>query len=220
MSKCLQCKLEVLDETERCPLCNSVLEPTFEVENMYPNARVQTRRWALFANIYMFVAIVLEVILIAINYIDEYQTWWSLIVGLALLYGYMVIRFTILGKAGHKAKIFVLSLIGILSAVAIDFLLGYNGWSVNYALPGVIILLDIGIIILMNINKRNWQSYIMFQILMLLVSGAMVVLYWFGIVTVPHVVGVAVLMSVFLFLGTLIIGDRRARVELYRRFHI
>ena len=36
MSRCKQCNIEVLDETERCPLCHSVLEPTIEVENMYP----------------------------------------------------------------------------------------------------------------------------------------------------------------------------------------
>ena len=37
MSKCHKCKIEVLDETEICPLCRSVLEQTEELENMYPN---------------------------------------------------------------------------------------------------------------------------------------------------------------------------------------
>lgn len=220
MSRCKQCKVEILDETERCPLCDSVLEYTEEMENMYPNAKIQTRKWVLLSKIYLFMAILLEVILYGINYLDKYQIGWSLVAGLGLLYGYLVIRLAILGQAGHKIKIVLLSAIGIVMMILADFVIGYHGWSVNYALPSCVLLLDIGIALLMLWNRRNWQSYIMWQILILLVSGGMVLLYIFGIITKPHVMGIAVLCSVFLFLGTVIFGDRRAKVEVYRRFHI
>ncbi len=220
MSRCRQCNVEVLDETERCPLCNSVLEQTFEVENMYPNVRIQTRRLMFLSRVYLFGIILLEVILFSINYFDRYKIGWSLIVGLILLYGYMVIRFAVLGKTGYRSKVVVLAAIAILMMIAIDFLVGYHGWSVNFVLPGGVMVLDAGIIILMIVNRRNWQSYIMWQILMLLVCIGMMFLYFFGVITNPYVMGIAGFVSLFLFLGTLIIGDRRARVELYRRFHI
>ena len=220
MSRCRQCNLEILDETERCPLCSSVLEHTIAVENMYPNAKVKTRKWVFMSKVYLFTAIVLEVILLGINYVDKYKIGWSLIAGLVLLYGYLVIQLAILGQAGHKIKIVLLAAITIVMMVLMDLLIGYKGWSVNYALPTCVILLDLGIAVLMFINRRNWQSYIMWQLLMLLVSGGMILLFVFGIITNPHVMGVAVLFSVFLFLGTVIFGDRRARVEVYRRFHI
>ena len=220
MSKCRQCNLEILDETDRCPLCSSVLEHTIAVENMYPNAKVKTRKWVFMSKVYLFCAIVLEVILYGINYVDNYKIGWSLITGLILLYGYLVIQLTILGQAGHKIKIVLLAAITLVMMVVLDLLIGYKGWSVNYALPTCIIILDIGIAVLMLINRRNWQSYIMWQILMLLVSGAMILLYIFGIMTSPYMMGIAVMCSGMLFLGTLIFGDRRARVEVQRRFHI
>jgi len=220
MSKCRQCNVEILDETERCPLCDSVLEHTEEMENMYPNAKVQTRKWVFMSKVYLFAAILLEVILFGINYVDKYQIGWSLVAGLGLLYGYLVILLAIVGQAGHKIKIVLLSTIGIVMMVLADFVIGYHGWSVNYALPACVIILDVGIVILMLFNRRNWQSYIMWQILMILVSGGMILLYIFGIITNPYVMGVAVLFSGFLLLGTVIFGDRRAKTELYRRFHI
>lgn len=220
MSKCRQCNLEILDETDRCPLCRSALEHTIAVENMYPNAKIKTRKWVLMSKIYLFTAILLEVILFGINYIDKYKIGWSLVAGLILLYGYLVIQFTILGQAGHKTKILLLAVITIVMMILIDILIGYDGWSVNYALPSCVIILDIGISVLMLVNRRNWQNYIMWQLLMLLVSGGMILLFIFGIMTKPHLMGVAVLCSVFLFLGTIIFGDRRARVEVQRRFHI
>ena len=220
MSRCKQCNVEILDETERCPLCHSVLEKTVEVENMYPNVRTMTRRLALLSRIYLFVAILVEALLIYLNVLSDSEMFWSAIPGLAMLYGYLVLRYAILGKSGYKGKIIVLTLIAILMVVAIDFVVGYRGWSVNYALPSAILLVDAGILILMCINRRNWQSYMMWQIFMILCSIVPVILIFTGIVTAQLFALIAFACSLFLFLGTLIIGDRRARVELKRRFHV
>ena len=220
MSRCKQCNVEILDETERCPLCHSVLEKTVEVENMYPNVRMITRRLALLSRIYLFVVIIVEALLIYLNVLSDSEMFWSAIPGLAMLYGYLVLRYAILGKSGYKGKTIVLTLIAILMVVAIDFVVGYRGWSVNYALPSAILLVDVGILILMCINRRNWQSYMMWQIFMILCSVVPLVLYAVGIVTAPILAVLAFAFSAALFLGTLIIGDRRARTELRRRFHV
>lgn len=220
MSKCRQCNIEILDETERCPLCHSVLEQTVEVENMYPNVRLMTRKLMLISRIYLFCAIIAEVILLYINKVTESKTWWSLIVGLIFIYVYMLLRYAILGKSGYRSKVVVLTTIAILIAVASDFLSGYRGWSVNYALPSGILLVDAGILILMFCNRRNWQSYIMWQIFMILCSIIPLVFSLVGIATSPLLGLITFAASVFLFLGTVIIGDRKARTELKRRFHI
>ena len=91
---------------------------------------------------------------------------------------------------------------------------------VCHALPSAIILVDVGIIICMIVNRRNWQSYMMWQIFMILCSIVPVILIFTGIVTAQLFALIAFAFSLFLFLGTLIIGDRRARVELKRRFHV
>ena len=100
MAKCRICKLEVLDETEVCPLCRSILEPTDAVENMYPNVRRKIRRLKLISNIYLFLAVCLEAALICINIVTTSQIWWSVITGLALFYFHLVLRYAILGKSG------------------------------------------------------------------------------------------------------------------------
>lgn len=220
MSVCKKCNLEILDETERCPLCNSVLEHTIEVENMYPNVRVMARKLMLISRIYLFCAIILEVLLVYINVTTESQTWWSVISGLSFLYVYMLIRFAILGKSGYQSKVTMLALIAVLMLVAADFLSGYRGWSVNYALPVIILLVDLSILFLMFFNRRNWQSYMMWQLFMILCSVVSLVFSLIGIATRPFMGELAFTASVLLFVGTVIIGDRRARTELKRRFHV
>lgn len=220
MSKCIRCQVEILDETERCPLCDSVLEKTVEVENMYPDVRIKSRKMSLISRIYLFCAILAEAVLIYLNVVLESRIWWYVITGLSLLYVYLVMRFAIIGKSGYKAKVRVLMMIGLSMVIIIDFVAGYNGWSVNYVLPAGILLVDAGIVVLMIVNIKSWQSYLVWQIFMILCSLVPFILYLLKIVTKPGLTVIAMGCSFFLFLGTVIIGDRRARVELKRRFHI
>lgn len=220
MSKCRQCNIEVLDETQRCPLCGSVLEPTVEVENMYPNIRLKSRKLVFISRLYLFCAIAIEIFLVNLCMLSEVQSLVYIISGLVLLFGYIVIRYAILGTSGYIAKTVVLTIIAVIMLVAIDFSVGYNGWSVNYAFPAGILLIDAGTLVLMAVNNKNWQSYLMLQIFMVLCSIVAIILNLVHIVTNPIVSIVALNVSLILLLGTIIIGGRRARVELKRRFHI
>ncbi len=173
----------------------------------------------LLSRIYLFVAIVAEAILVAVNHYGDFETAWSLVTGLIFFYGYLVVRFAILGKTGYIAKTIVLTLIAILILIAIDFVSGYRGWSVRYVFPAAIILVDAGILILMCEPEKLAELYYVADF-MILCSFVPIILYLTGIIYVPYLALAALGTSVFLFLGTLIIGDRRARVELKRRFHI
>ena len=220
MSKCIRCHVEILDETERCPLCNAVLEKTMEVENMYPDVRGRSRKFIMVSHIYLFCALLLETVLVYINIKIDSGIWWSVITGLSLFYIYLLFRFAILGQEGYKAKVIVLMLIAISMMVIIDFVSGYRGWSVNYVVPAGILAVDAAIIVLMIFNTRGWQSYMVWQIFMIICSFVPLILYFAGIVTHPALTLIALGCSVFLFLGTVIIGDCMARVELRRRFHV
>lgn len=152
--------------------------------------------------------------------LTEVQSLVYIISGLVLLFGYIVIKYAILGTSGYIAKTVVLTVIAVIMLVAIDFFVGYDGWSVNYVLPSGILLIDVGILALMVINRKNWQSYLMLQIFMVICSGVAVVMNAFQIITEPIVSIIALNVSVILLLGTVIVGGRRSRVELKRRFHI
>lgn len=220
MSKCRQCNIEVLDEAQHCPLCQSALEHTIDMEDMYPDIRMRTRKLVMFSRIYLFLALVVQLIITNISLLFKWTSIVYIICAMALFYGYMVIRYAILGRSGYIAKTVVLIVMALALLVAADFFAGYNGWSVNFVLPSGILLMDVGILIFIIANRKNWQSYIMLEIFMVICSSVMLILYAFGVVTSPLVSVVAFNISLILFLGTVIIGGRRARVELKRRFHI
>lgn len=220
MSKCNLCKIEILDDVTVCPLCRCVLEKKEDVENTYPNVRIITKKLNLIIRIYAFSAILVEVLLAFINYKTFNEIYWSVITGGALLYVFIVLKFAFGDDMEYKKKIIIQTMAGILYVILIDIMTGFHGWSVNYVLSGGIILLNTGIIILMLVNSRNWQSYLLLQLLTIIWSIVPFILYKIGVITDIKVSLVALAYSIFLFLGTMIIGGRRAEVELKRRFHV
>lgn len=220
MSKCKNCNVEILDKTEYCPLCRSVLTQTDQMENMYPDMRNILKRRMLFVRIYLFCVILLEMILFSINLKFSTQIWWSAIVGLVLIWIYMIFRYTILGNSDYRIKVLTVVVLGVMVTVGIDYIIGYRGWSVEYVLPSAILFVDVIILCCMIYNRRNWQSYIMWQIFMIICSIIPSGIYIRGMEKNPYFAFLPLAVSSVIFLGTMIIGDRRARIELKRRFHI
>lgn len=219
MSKCPNCNIEILDMAAHCPLCRSALETGAAVEAMYPDLRVTTRKLALACRIYLFCAIALESLLIALNLMLGHKLLWCVLTGLGLLYVYLLLRYALLGQRGYQAKTFVLTLMAVLMAVAADFATGYRGWSVDYVLPMGIIFIDVSVFVLIFVNRRGWQSYIVWEIAMLLFSLIPAGLYIAGLEHNIFFAFAPLVLSAYLLLGSVIIGGRRARLELKRRFH-
>ena len=221
MNKCKKCNVVILDDTDRCPFCKHVLESDgIPGESRYPDAIATARKFRFVENLVLFISIVAECLLIAINFQVDREVAWSLVIGIILLYGNVVLRMAILGKSGYLAKIVCLVLLAIVMLLGIDYLTGYRRWSLDYVFPGGIIAIDLALFILILINRRNWQSYMMSELLTILLSIVPVVLLQMRIIHFPYLAWGSLGVSVFLFLGTLILGDQRARTELKRRFHI
>ena len=216
------CKVEILDKTDTCPLCNHVLEwDGCEKEPIYPNARIARRKYTFLENIFLFASIALWVVLLVIDYTTDPEFLWSFTAGLVIVYANVLLRLTILGKSSYMAKLIWTIIIGLVFLIEADFLTGYHGWGVNFAMPTAILLWDIALILLMLfINRRSWHSYIIDQLTALVACGVMILLLWMGIITFPYYAMGVVVFTVLMFVGTVIIGDRKAREELKRRFHV
>lgn len=225
MKKCTNCGINIIDNTNHCPLCRCVVKEDKTAENIfkgiggYPDAVALTKRYRFIGNLILFLSICASLICLMLNIYLANEIAWSVLVILSLIYGNIIVHYAILGQSGYRQKAIIIALIGIGVVIGIDAITGYKAWSVNFVFPGAIILLDIGIIVLMIVNRRNWQSYMMTQILMVILSIAGLILEALDIITWPYLMQGAMAGSLLLFIGTLILGDRRARVEMKRRFH-
>ena len=220
MSKCRNCNIEILDKSPFCPLCRTVLESDDSLENMYPNEHIPLRKYYFLSRIYLFGIIIIELLLVLLNITLQSEIWWCIITALGLLYSYLVLRYAIIGKSGHRSKAFVLILLGVLSAIAIDFVLSYRGWSIDFMLPTGILVMDMVLVICILINRRCWHSYIIWLISMQICSIIPVILHATSLENHWYLAYMPMLVTAIILLGVFIIGGKRSLDEVKRRFHI
>lgn len=222
--RCESCGVNVLDPAGKCPLCRRALAPIDadsmrKIEPTYPLTKRKTYRGRNALWIYAVAAIAAFVIILHVNYLMQNDLWWTFLIGLFMIYGYITLFFSLKKQIGHQPKMMMQSLLAVLLVLFIDYSTGFRGWSLNYVYPGLLAFLDLLILMLMLINKRNWQSYIIMQLWVVILAVAPFVLYVFGLVDhlrVPWIIFVCVIL---VFVATLLIGGSRARSEMARRFH-
>ncbi|WP_343210544.1 DUF6320 domain-containing protein [Anaerolentibacter hominis] len=222
MKRCNHCHVLILDNTNVCPLCRNALEGMEGKEGYrsYPVIQENPHQYPFVIRIFLFLSIVQACVLVGVNYLTYSAVWWSLIPVGATLYFWITLYYSIQNNTNSAAKILVQTLCAQLLALLIDFSLGYTGWSVNYAIPSIFIVANLAMLVLMIVNFMNWQSYILFQIEYVVFSLIPIVLHLVGIITKPLLSFIGAGMSVLILLGTIVFGDRKAKEELKRRFHV
>lgn len=196
---------------------NPVLAP--ERDN-YPEVEKKRHRMKLAVAICWLCAIVAYTALRIVAAKVPFDKSWDGLIGGCLLYLMFTFHVSFLGRRGYQFKMIMQTIGGLLLVILIDIILGFHGWSLNYVLPGVFVLTDVAILILMLVNSRNWQSYIPVQMLLVLLSLIGVILYALDVIKVwpPALLGFAIVCVIFVC--TVIIGGSRSRQELRRRFHL
>ena len=213
MSRCSHCGVEILDDTEHCPLCHNVLENTGRGRMTYPNVLHKIKKINFLFCLFLFLAIILAVAVVAANFVYHPETWWSVIFIAAEVYG-IIMLYLFTKDTGYRIRIIVGILGFLLFDILADRITGYAGWSVNYMFPTAILLANLAVLLLMLINRRNWQSYLLFQLGVVLFGLAGVLFLFLRWITSPVLSEIACSISILVFLGMVILGGRTARSEL------
>ena len=221
MAECKKCGVRITDDTDRCPFCRCVLEDDGEKgENVYPDVENKVKVWRHIRRTVLFLSICAMIGLLIALYMGADILNWTIVVGLILLYVNVTIYMTITDRIGYMFKTLFLTMSVVLILIGIDYFTGYKRWSLDYTLPAAVMFLDFSCVLLMIVNRRNWQSYISLQIFNVFWSVVLFILLQLDVIRQPVMVLIAAAASIILFTGTLIFGGRRASDELKRRFFI
>lgn len=229
MNRCKRCGIRIMEDTQICPLCHGGLnrerivgEKNTEKYVGYPDVKQKTRRFQKAGRILLFLSLALEVVLIFVNYMtyDAFPKPWSVITGGVIAYLILTLWDVLGHRQGHIRVIYTQIFVVLGLMILIDVSLDWTGWSLEFGLPCVIYGLVLAIVVCMAINSSRWQNYLLMQLAAVLLSILDVVLHFAGFLNHIVLAWIALGLSVLLWSGTMIIGDRKARNELKRKLHI
>ncbi len=145
---------------------------------------------------------------------------WAFLTWGAAAYVAMTLRFSVLRHASMSG-ILVRQCLGIQAILLlIDTMTGLHGWSVDYAIPCVVLFEVAAILLMMLVNRMNWQCYFMYQIAITFLSFVPLVFLKIGWTKHPMLTVLSVAVSVWALVLTVLLGDRSVKRELRRRFHV
>lgn len=221
MRRCPKCQVEILDDTYICPLCLHVLEENKDEvgTKMYPTVQFNVERYHMLKRIFSFILVVVVALFSIGNYLLYNNLVGYIIVIASAFYFAITVRYSVLYRANLAAKILVQTIGAMVLIVLIDYAIGYTGWSVNYVLPCICLIANLAIMLLMIVNRMNWQEYIMYQLSMSVLSLGQIILIICKVVEWPLLATVSVIISALILLGTILFGDKRVENEFIRRFH-
>ena len=225
--KCKYCNTEIVGKADFCPLCKKPLvqDEIVEEQNkdyIYPIKKKRSKAYKIltFTPMYFIVASVVFLIVTIVNIMLAPEMPWYLLVGVALLYVYILVQNTILSRNSIVSKILWQALLVFAFLWVIGFMLFNMGviekiwvFVFDYTLPTVVGISNLVMCILTACFVKKDKGLIVDAICFSFTGFLPLILYGagFGLISYPSVaVAILSLVQIVVFL---IIGRKNLKSE-------
>ena len=175
-------------------------------------------------NIILIISIAISIILIdvllLINVLVDKTNHWSLLCVAGILYVYGTIIYTKKRNINIASNVFVQCLLVSLLIIAIDYFIGFSGWSLNISIPIVVIVANSTLMILTIVSRKRYMKYAMYHVLTFLFSMIPLILMFMGIIQNKVLTIVSSSIAAFSLLLTIILCGRAMWIETKKRLHM
>lgn len=175
------------------------------------------------SNLAIHILSILSVIIITtsllINYLISTKIHWAYIVIIGIIYTWITISYSLKKNKNIGSHIILQLCIVSLVSVCLDFVIGYRGWSVNYAIPIVVITSNICFFVLAIVTYRKYIQYMVYQLMIFIFNIIPIVLLLTGI-TRSVITIIAIVIGVTNFIFACIVCRKEIWQEMKGRFHL
>ena len=166
------------------------------------------------------ISIILIDILLLINVLVDKTNHWSLLCVAGILYVYGTVFYTKKRNINIASNVFVQCLLVSLLIIAIDYFIGFSGWSLNISIPIVVKVANSTLMILTIVSRKRYMKYAMYHVLTFLFSMIPLILMFMGIIQNKVLTIVSSSIATFSLLLTIILCGRAMWIETKKRLHM
>lgn len=221
MSRCAQCAVKIEGAWMHCPLCGSPVsgEPVASPLPAVPLSYSRRRIWkTLFLTSLAVIAASFAAQLLFSNEMDRLGVIRSVWLGVSAMW---LVVLTAVRKRHNLAKttVYLVLLIGLI-CVYWDYLTGWDGWSLTYAVPIVCAAAAVGLLITVRLMRIEVGDHIVYSGLTVLLGLAPILFLALGWVTNPLPSIICGALSVIVVVPLQLYRGPSIRHELGKRFHL
>lgn len=232
--RCKYCDVEIKSETAVCPLCQEKLRKTDERQAQeqapyYPPKNTEKRKihtHFTFTNVYLVISMILFFVAIPLSLTLTPQYQWFWLVALLALYGYVLVRNTVMSSNSIGVRVFLQAALIcalLLSAHRIfkPYPSSQPNWAIEFALPTVLLISEIVMTVLTAVfAKRQPSVLIDCVVISALVGFIPLILFGVGVIENPLLSSICGGLSAVSIICCVGFGRRELLEEFKKKMHL
>lgn len=219
MRRCNKCNVELDIISNKCPLCDSVIDEDKKTDSSYPTINTVVSK-SLFRKIIFFIACIVSALVLILNYALTPNIKWSLFVVAQIFASYYVFYNVLSGR--KKVIKLLLSLNIIVSSLSIfwDVYTGFHGWSVNYVIPSLCISYGMFMLILRLVRYYAFKENSSYIYLNICLEFLPIILVYFGYAKANILIYLSMIFGIINLLVLLAFDGSSLKDDILKKLHI
>ena len=186
---------------------------------IYPE-KVKAKKSDKMIKILIAVSVGIAFILILINKVTTPNLPWAALVNAGILYCWVVVIYSIRKNINIAGHVLLQTIALSILVFYIDYKLGMRGWSINIAVPIMIIIANVTMLILTIISYKKYIKYAIYQLIIVLFSMLPVVFMTENIIQNKTLSVTASSISILNFVISLALCMKDVKEAIIRKFHM
>ena len=186
---------------------------------IYPQ-KLNSRKNDLIVKIFIFISIFIGIILVIINTLTTPNIHWAGFCNAGIIYVWITVLYSINKNINIAGHVLVQAIAISILTIYIDYKTGFKAWSINIAVPIVIIIANITMLILTIISYKKYIKYAIYQLVIIAISFLPILFVYENLVQDKVLSIVASGISVLNFVLTLALCSKDIKEAIIRKFHV
>ena len=156
----------------------------------------------------LIASILISLLLILINKLTTPQIPWSALANGGIVYSWITVMYSIRKNINIAGHVLVQTLAISALTLFIDYKLGFKGWSINLAIPIMIIVANITMLVLTIVSYKKYIKYAIYQLIIVLFSMLPIIFMTENMVQIKILSIIASSISIINLVFTLILSSK------------
>ena len=186
---------------------------------IYPK-KIKSKKINKFLKIFTYSLILASILLVIINKLTTPNIYWSVLCIFGFIYTNITVRYSMTKTRNIAGHVMIQTILLAILVIFIDYRIGYIGWSINMAIPILIMISNIAMFIITIISYKHYGKYAVSQLVIVLLSLSIIYLVYKGYAKANILINISVMISIVNFLVSLVLCHRDFKEEIIKKFNI
>ena len=185
----------------------------------YPQ-KINAKKTDLIIKIAIVISLFVGILLVVINKLTTPNIHWAGFCNAGIIYIWVTVLYAINKNVNIAKHVLIQTIAVSILCVYIDYKIGFKAWSINMAIPIILITANITMLILTIVSHKKFIRYAIYQLLIILISLIPLFLVYEKLVDDKTLRIIATSISGLNFLLSLILSAKDIKEEIIRKFHL